>query len=713
MKKLLYTLTILMLGISMAMAQVPQKFNYQGLARNSSGAPLVNKTINLRITILDGSASGSVVYMETQLVTTNQFGLFNTAVGTGTILSGSIATVPWSSGDKYLRIEMDPDGGTAWASIGTTQLLSVPYAMYAMTPAGPQGPAGPTGPQGPAGPTGATGPAGPTGPQGPPGAGSLSGTVNKVIKFTNSTVGGDSQIMDDGTFVGVGFSTLPSIGAYKFASNGNINIVSGQLGLYNGSNQYQGYLYSPSAGSLQLGLASGASGTLSFYNGSTQGLTMYNTGKITAGSATPGVAKFEVQGTSVYGAGLGLRNLTVGTGNEWAIASQDNGDLIFTKVTGSTFTPLMITGAGLTGMGTSSPTDKLHIADMSGAATYIKLSDGGTTTANGLYVGLNGGGNAFIYNSLASSSTGRLFLGGGNYYNAVTLDNNGKVGIGNTLPDGQLSVMNMGNGLLAPTIHAENISSSGVGLFIETSSTDAAQVITNAAGTTGGYSIFAKYFDGGANDLVRFDNSGVTQHSGRMILYGNNVSGAGGGYTQGFNAYGVALGNVAATSGTVTLIANAYVDGGGLQAFTPWTNNSASCGNSSYKWTAVWATNGTIQTSDERDKKNIQAVGYGIDAVMKLKPVSFEWKNDANRLGTGRNLGFVAQELEKVIPDAVVHSVASDEEIRNAADAGKGEVEKDSYGVKYAEIIPVLVKAIQDQQAQIEKLQSEINALKK
>ncbi|MBK7212374.1 MAG: hypothetical protein IPH88_03540 [Bacteroidales bacterium] len=144
MKKLIYTLSILILGISMAMAQVPQKFNYQGLARNSSGAPLVNKTINLRITILDGSASGSVVYMETQLVTTNQFGLFNTAVGTGTILSGSIATVPWSSGDKYLRIEMDPDGGTAWASIGTTQLLSVPYAMYAMTPAGPQGPAGPT-----------------------------------------------------------------------------------------------------------------------------------------------------------------------------------------------------------------------------------------------------------------------------------------------------------------------------------------------------------------------------------------------------------------------------------------------------------------------------------------------------------------------------------------------------------------------------------------
>ncbi|MBK7212375.1 MAG: tail fiber domain-containing protein [Bacteroidales bacterium] len=489
--------------------------------------------------------------------------------------------------------------------------------------------------------------------------------------------------------------------------------MSGQLGLYNASNQYQGYLYSPSAGSMQLGLASGASGTLSFYNGSTQGMTMYNTGKITVGSATPSAAKFEVQGISTYGAGLGLRNLTGGTGNEWAIASQDNGDLTFTKVTGSTFTPLLITGAGLTGMGTTSPTDKLHIADMSGAAAYLKLSDAGTTTVNGLYVGMNGGGNSFIYNSLPSASSGKLFLGGGNYYNALTLDNNGKVGIGNTLPDGQLTVLNMGAGLVAPTIHAENLSSSGIGLFIETNSTDAAQVVTNAAGATGGASIFAKYFDGGAADLIRFDNAGISQHNGRIIFFGSNTAGAGGGYTQGFTTYGVALGNIAASTGVATVIANAYVDGGGLQAFTPWLNNTVSNGNASYKWTAVWATNGTIQTSDERDKQNIQSVGYGIDAVMKLKPVSFEWKNDANRIGTGRNLGFVAQELEKVIPDAVVHSVASAEEIRNAAEAGKGEIEKDSYGVKYAEIIPVLVKAIQDQQAQIEKLQSEINSLRK
>jgi hypothetical protein len=709
MKKYLLLILMALMVALVVNAQVPQKFNYQGLARNASGTPLANKTINLRISILDGSSSGSVVYMETQLVTTNQFGLFNTAVGTGTVIVGSISTVAWSSGDKYMRVEMDPDGGTAWVNIGSTQLLSVPYAMYAMTPAGPQGPVGP---QGVPGPTGPQGPAGPQGPQGPPGAGSLSGTVNKIVKFTNATVGGDSQISDDGTFVNVGFTTAPSIGAYKLASNGNINIVNGQLGIWNSSNQYQGFLYSPSAGSLQLGLASGSAGTLSFHNGASQAMTLYNTGKLALGTLVPNSSKLEIQGTSSYGASLGLRNTTATTGNEWSIASQDGGSLYFVKVSGSTNTPFSISGTGKVGINTVAPASALQVKMVDNSWDGgINLEDDATATelssivqgAEGLFLNSRTSGNDIylLTNILNSPSTPAMIVKDG-----------GNVGVGVAAPDARLHVLHSGSGLGSTAAHFKNTHASGIGLFVENNSTDATAVFTNATGATSGLATMVKFFDGGASDLIRFDNYGGGNHIGRITQYGNNVAGAGGGFSFGSNLYGLVFGNVAATSGTLTTIANAYVDGTTGQTFAPWTNNAASCGNSTYKWTAVWAVNGTIQTSDERDKQNIKPINYGINSVMNLKPVSFEWKNEKSRLGTGTNLGFVAQDLEKVIPDAVIHSYVSPEEIKNASEAGKGEIEPDSYGVKYAEIVPVLVKAIQEQQAQIEQLKKELNDLK-
>lgn len=709
MKKSVFILLLGFLSINVLLAQVPQKFNYQGLARNSSGAPLVNKAISLRLSILDGTSSGPVVFMETQTVTTNQFGLFNTAVGAGVPIVGSIASVAWSSGDKYLRVEMDPDGGTAWNNIGTTQLLSVPYAMYAMTPAGPQGPVGPAGPAGPQGPVGPQGPAGPTGPQGPPGAGSLNGTVNKIVKFTNATVGGDSQISDDGTYVNVGFSTTPSIGAYRLASNGNINIVGGQLGLWNTSNQYLGYLYSPSTGSLQLGLPSGATGTLSFYNGTTQAMTMYNSGKIAIGSSAPNASKLEIQGSSFYGASLGLKN--TGGGNEWSLASQDNGDLSLIKVSGSTFTPITVTSLGVVGIGITAPNNgNLHL-NASTASEYEGLHF--THPASGVL-----GNDGFLVGPYVPNSNDLVlwnFEAGGLFFGTTSLtrmyiDQYGKTGIGSTSPDGHLTVQNSGSGLSYPTTHFKNTGSSGVSLFAENNGSDATAVFTNNAGTATN-AVIAKFFDGGAGDLVRIDNYGLDQ--GRLLVYGSSSGAAGGGCIFGNDVYGLAMGDVAPGGSTTTPIANVDIDGSNNKMFTPWFNGSISLGSSAYKWSAVYAVNGTIQTSDERDKEDIQPLSYGLQQVMQLKPVSFSWKNSEYRIGSGKNLGFIAQDLEQVIPDAVVHTFVSDSEIEAALKEGRGNIEKESYGVKYNEILPVLVKAIQEQQEHIQRLEKEIELLKK
>ncbi len=112
-------------------AQVPQLFNYQGVARDGSGTPLASRSISIKATILDGSATGTVAYSESQSITTNQFGLFTMAIGSGTVLSGTFTGIVWSTGSKYLKIEIDPNGGTTYSITGTTELLSVPYALFA------------------------------------------------------------------------------------------------------------------------------------------------------------------------------------------------------------------------------------------------------------------------------------------------------------------------------------------------------------------------------------------------------------------------------------------------------------------------------------------------------------------------------------------------------------------------------------------------------
>ncbi|MCG2615600.1 hypothetical protein LZZ85_14965 [Terrimonas sp. NA20] len=189
MKKLLALLGMI-LTAQLVLAQAPGIFNYQGVARNSVGNVIQNKTIALRLNIRNNTATGPIVYSETREVTTNPFGLFNVQVGSpgARASTGTIAGVSWGNGAKYIQVEIDPEGGTTYINIGTTQLASVPFALYAANnlpgPAGPAGPAGPVGatgaagPAGPAGPagaagaTGAAGPAGPAGPQGP--AGSIS-----------------------------------------------------------------------------------------------------------------------------------------------------------------------------------------------------------------------------------------------------------------------------------------------------------------------------------------------------------------------------------------------------------------------------------------------------------------------------------------------------------------------------------------------------------
>jgi hypothetical protein len=119
------------LFILKGIAQAPESFKYQAVARDLSGQTIINSTISLRLSILDGTSSGAVVFQETQSVTTNDFGLFAISVGSGTLTAGSFSGIDWANGDKFLKVETDFTGGNSYSEMGTTQLLSVPYALYA------------------------------------------------------------------------------------------------------------------------------------------------------------------------------------------------------------------------------------------------------------------------------------------------------------------------------------------------------------------------------------------------------------------------------------------------------------------------------------------------------------------------------------------------------------------------------------------------------
>ena len=206
-------LTLIAFAITLtSFGQAPEGFKYQAVVRDGGGIILTNQTVGYQLTILQTSPSGTAVYTETFSPTTNGYGLVNLEIGTGTT-ADDFTIIDWGNGPYFMETAVDITGGTAYTVMGTSQLMSVPYALYAKTsgngagpvgaqgPAGndgvdgidgPQGPIGLTGAQGiqglpgtngavgatgPQGATGLTGSTGPQGPQGPAGNDGVDGTA--------------------------------------------------------------------------------------------------------------------------------------------------------------------------------------------------------------------------------------------------------------------------------------------------------------------------------------------------------------------------------------------------------------------------------------------------------------------------------------------------------------------------------------------------------
>jgi hypothetical protein len=130
--KFIYTLILSVCFLLNSNAQAPQGINYQGVARNVQGVELTNQLIGIELSVLNGSANGTVVYTEQHSVTTDAGGLFTLTIGLGTPTIGTFTAINWAvGGGKWLKVSMDANGGSNFQLLGTSQLLSVPFALFA------------------------------------------------------------------------------------------------------------------------------------------------------------------------------------------------------------------------------------------------------------------------------------------------------------------------------------------------------------------------------------------------------------------------------------------------------------------------------------------------------------------------------------------------------------------------------------------------------
>ncbi len=136
MKHLHLSAILVLAGIAIGtsgFAQVPPAFSYQAIARDGSGSVLANKNVSFRLSIQQGTVTGAIVYSERHYTTTNEFGLVNLQVGKGTADTGTLDGISWGVDQHFLKVEIDPNGGNNFQLMGSSQLLSVPYALHAKT----------------------------------------------------------------------------------------------------------------------------------------------------------------------------------------------------------------------------------------------------------------------------------------------------------------------------------------------------------------------------------------------------------------------------------------------------------------------------------------------------------------------------------------------------------------------------------------------------
>jgi hypothetical protein len=834
MRKFFYSLFISLLFSLSALAQT-EGISFQGLARNAAGEVLVSQKISLRLSILLDSESGTVAYTETRQVTTNPQGIFSLVVGDDKALTKStnFSAINWTPAPKFIKVEMDPNGGTSFVAMGTSRLQAVPFAFhaYGVDAANVKGvlPVA-------SGGTGATSISDLKASLGldQVNNSALDSKVDKVagkglstndyttaektkLAAITGTNTGDQDLSSFATTTQVAAKANSSdvttslatkvdkVPGKELSTNDYTTVEKTKLAAITGTNTGDQDL-SSFATTTQLATKANASDVttslatkvdkvtgkelstndyttaektkLAAITGTNTGDQVNITGN--AGTATKLQNARTINGIAFDGSAditlptpsagipytgatqavdLGAYNLTVMTVNRITLGRGLNGNTdsniaigkdVLRSVTGGSY----LTAVGhealysnTTGYNNTAIGSAALKANTSGLANTSIGSNSlqSNTTANfvtavgnhALRYNTTGGNNTAVGSgALEFNTTGELNSALG--YDALKKNTTGirntAIGV-NALVDNTTGNDNTATGfgaLLRNTTGSNNTATGWYALALNTTGADNTAVgytalypnTTGTKNTAVGQGALKNNSTGNENSALgegTLANNTTGQYNsafGRESLHNSNgdnntAIGWRAGFQTGSNntSVGYMAGYAAGTKNTAigasadfaANVTDATAIGYGARANG---NNASAIGNGAVAAantirlgnTAVTSIGGQVAwtaASDSRIKKNIVNSTYGLATVLKLRPV--EYNLTSNDL---KQVGFIAQEVQKLVPEVVTGK---------EGDLSKGEI----LGITYSNLVPVLTKAIQEQQKQIEEQNSKIAAQQK
>jgi len=670
MKKLLFLIVLSFIIVERVVAQETTGFKYQAVVRDNSGELLAEQGVDLKLSIEDISAGGTVLYIENHSKITNAYGVVDLVIGEGAVELGIFSEINWGDNKKFLKLEID--AGSGLKDVGTVQLLSVPYALFANSAANL-------------------------------GSDKVYSTSSDTLFVVKDNVGNVVfAVFPDGAQIFVDESTKGKVGG--FAVSGRNPNKAESVDIFKVTPDSTRVFVNPTTAKGKVGGFAVSGRNPNKTIGDEYLVITPDSTRIYVNQA----AKGKVGGFAVSG-----RNPNKGPTVQFLDLTPDNyfiGHQTGSNLTTGLYNIMLGYESGLTNSNGSYNTflgyqsGYLNNASYNSFLGYLAGREntvGAFNTFMGYESGRNnddGDYNVFLGHQTGYSNTGgheNVFIGfRSGYSNTSGYDN---IFIGNLAGEnasGNTHSTFIGNEAGKNITGDDNIcigDRTGTNDYAATHETFGTVIL----GIDAGRNVV------GENNTV-LGYAGGSSWGGESNGNNNTFVGAGagaGGYLTRLGSDNVCLGNNAgfgktgdnklfiANNKSTTLIYGEFdnnqvvingVDTDNPSNYTFYVNGSAGGDD-------TW-----LSLSDRRKKQNIQTINGALDKVLKLRGVNFDWKDPEMK---GSQIGFIAQEVKEVIPEVVEGS------------------EETVYSMKYAPVTAVLVEAVKEQQQQIDNQKSKIDLL--